>query len=368
LFADDPEGIKGIYNPERGFRLEVAINVSNGALMRDSSGFPDVTAYLERKMGKYKEENISLIQTSFCLTGAIGREITEDEFNIMGSFFSALREKGLKTILRFAYEKDSVEIKNSPSQQDTITHTQQLKKILRENKDVILLIQAGVTEAWGEGHYSLYELEKSEETMKTFLEQMQMPSVKYWKKTPVTEKFLKEHKMPYAPNYFRKKDGSKAARTVFDYLRDHLGYRLELSKFKTKKQWDTRKTNRIELSVVNRGFSTLVNDHPVYFVLIDASGHIAYRIRTRTDPQLWQPYRPNDKLKLPLTHTVKVDITMEAGSVDKGAYRIGLWIPDGSEQLMFDYRYAIRCANHDVEWWVSPDKKYGVNILTTISF
>ncbi|MDR1202988.1 MAG: DUF4832 domain-containing protein [Tannerellaceae bacterium] len=490
LFADDPEGINGINNPERGFRLEVAMNVSNGASMWNSSDFPDVTTYLEQQMEEYKEEKIALVQTYFYLTDAIGREITEDEFNRMESFFDTLRKKGLKAILRFAYETDNVAVKNGPTQQDIITHTQQLKKILRENQDVILVVQAGFIGAWGEWHSSFHGLEKSKETMKTILKQIcgmtpgdrmvqvRMPYIKnvlesssayldrvsyhddfivikkhpwskgmerggdaykqiteespysiidgelpwgkwstekdsnnnvntgwiidgletarrlyehhytslsaihnykehgakkkysmmYWKETPITEKFLKEHMMPYAPNYFRKMDGSKAERTVFDYIRDHLGYRLELQKFKTKKQWNTGKANRIELSLINRGFSTLFNDHPIYFVLIDASGHIAYRIRTQDDTWLWQPYRPNDKLKLPITHTIKADIIMERGSVEKGTYKIGLWIPDGAEHLMFDYRYAIRCANNDVEWWVSPDKKYGVNILTTIRF
>lgn len=489
LYADEPEGINGIYNPERGFRLEVALNVTTGASMWNSSDFPDITTYLEKQIEEYKEENISLVQSYFYLTDIIGREITEDEFNIMEAFFDTLRKKGLKAVLRFAYETgtDSVEVKTGPTQQDIITHTQQLKKILHQNRDVILVVQAGFVGAWGEWHHSFHGLEKSEETMKTILEhicgavpgdrmiQVRMPSIKnvlgdssvyldrvsyhddfivvkkhpwvegmekegsaykqiaedspysvidgelpwgewslekdsnnvntgwiidgletarrlfehhytslsaihnykeheakekysmmYWKETPVTEKFLKEFAMPYSPTYFRKKDGAKVERMVFDYIRDHLGYRLELQKFKTKKQWENGKANRVELSLINRGFSTIFNDHPVYFVLIDASGHIAYRIRTQDNTWLWQPYRPIDKLKLPLTHTIKADITMKDESVEKGTYKIGLWIPDGSEALMFDSRYAIRCANSDVEWWVSPDKKYGVNILTTI--
>jgi hypothetical protein len=485
LFADDPEGINGIYNPERGFCLEVALNVSTGALMWNPSGFSDVTAYLEEQLEEYKEENITLAQTCFYLTDAIGRKITEDEFKLMNSFFHTLRKKGLKAVLRFAYETDSTGLKNGPSQQDIITHTQQLKQILRKNRDVILVIQAGFIGARGEWSHSFYGLEKSGKTRQTILKhicdmtpgdrmvQVRTPSIKnmlnlssayldrvsfhtipnylpggggmeregdaykqiaaespysvisgelyrgewrenesarvntgriidgpetarrlfehhytslsaipddkaygakdkyaaaYWKETPVSEKFLKERLMPYAPNYFRKKNGAKVNRTVSDYIRDHLGYRLELQKFKTKKRWNIGQANRIELSLINRGFSTLFNDHPVYFVLINASGRIACRIRTQDNTGLWQPHRPHDKQKLPLTHIIKADITMKTGSVEKGAYRIGLWIPDGAEHLMFNYRYAIRCANNDVEWWVSPDKKYGVNILTTINF
>ena len=46
-----------------------------------------------------------------------------------------------------------------------------------------------------------------------------------------------------------------------------------------------------------------------------------------------------------------------------GMYRLGLWFPDGSARLQYDNRFAIRCANGDTQWWVSPDGKYGVNIL-----
>lgn len=489
LYADGPEGMNGFHNPERGFRLEVTLNVTNGASMWNSNEYPDASIYLKEQAEVYKTENISLVQSYFYLTDAIGRELTEKDFQYMETFFDTLREMGLKTILRFAYETSNVNVQRGPTENDIITHTKQLRKILRENRDVILVVQAGFIGAWGEWHHSYHGLEKSDTTKRTILEhicvmvpgdrmiQVRTPDIKnliepsspffdrisfhddfivarehpwdggiskgkpaykqiteespyslidgelpwgawsvekdsnnintgwmidgletalrlfehhytslsiihnykehsakekysmvYWKEIPVTEKFLKEHLMPYSPAYFRKKDGSKVERNVFDYIRDHLGYRLELQKFKTKAQWDTTKPNRIELSLINRGFSTIFNDHPIYFVLVDALGHIAYRIRTQDNTWLWQPYRPKDKLKLPLTHTIKADITIGKDNVEKGTYKIGLWIPDGAEHLMFDYRYAIRCANSDVEWWVSPDKKYGVNILGAISF
>ena len=49
-----------------------------------------------------------------------------------------------------------------------------------------------------------------------------------------------------------------------------------------------------------------------------------------------------------------------------GEYKLGLWIPDGSDRLKYNPRYAIRCANGNTTWWTSADGKYGVNILTTV--
>lgn len=34
--------------------------------------------------------------------------------------------------------------------------------------------------------------------------------------------------MPVSDCYFNRKDGSSVERNAFDYIRDHLGYRLEL--------------------------------------------------------------------------------------------------------------------------------------------
>ncbi len=489
LYADDPEGIHGLYNPERGFRLEVTLDVTHARSMWNPDQYPDITSYLEKQADEYASDNVSLVQSYFYLTGAIGRELTEEEFGTMNIFFDALRRMGKKAVLRFAYETDHMgRATSGPTLDDVAVHTKQLRTILRENKDVIAVIQAGFIGAWGEWHNSFHGLEKSEETKRTILQhicamtpndrmiQVRMPAYKnllhpdsgcyhrvsfhddliltdehpwnegmqegapsynqiveespylmvdgelpwgewsmqkdpdspnsgflvdglktarklflqhftslsivhnykeygapdkysmmYWKETPVTPGFLRKNRMPFSPAYFKTKDGKNVERNVFDYIRDHLGYRIELQKLKTKKQWDYTKKNRIELSLVNRGFSTLFNDHPVYFVLIDENGHVCQRIRTRTDVMEWQPYRPNDEFYTPLTHTIKADVQME-GMVEKGTYKLGLWIPDGSEELMFNSRFAIRCANSDVDWWISPDRKYGVNILTTVTF
>ena len=53
-------------------------------------------------------------------------------------------------------------------------------------------------------------------------------------------------------------------------------------------------------------------------------------------------------------------------AVSPGIYRLGLWLPDVSERLKYNPRYAIRCANGDVDWWISKDGRYGVNVLATI--
>jgi hypothetical protein len=46
-----------------------------------------------------------------------------------------------------------------------------------------------------------------------------------------------------------------------------------------------------------------------------------------------------------------------------GWYLVGLWLPDASESLRMDPRYAIRAANRDVPWWRDGRGRYGINVI-----
>lgn len=46
IYADDPAGMEGLYNPERGFRLEVALDVTEKNYVWAPEEYPDITSYL----------------------------------------------------------------------------------------------------------------------------------------------------------------------------------------------------------------------------------------------------------------------------------------------------------------------------------
>lgn len=135
-------------------------------------------------------------------------------------------------------------------------------------------------------------------------------SMMYWKETPISEEYLKEKHMPVSDGYFRKHDGSAAQRNAFEYVRDHLGYRLELQELQidTLKHTDNHILN-LSLTLINRGFSTLFNEHPVYFVLVDEHNQVK-EFLTNADTNSFQPYRPGDKTYTPLIHTIKGQVTL----------------------------------------------------------
>ncbi len=485
IYADDKDGTSGLRNPERGLRLEIAINVETWANEFDPESTQGITQRLENEARNYQSDSITLVQTYFYLTETIGRPLSERNFTAMQTYFDKLRGLGMKAVLRFAYERDFLgRAKSGPTLEDIRVHTAQLKPFLESNKDVIQVLQAGFIGAWGEWHHSFHGLEKSDDTKREILalicdmtppdrmiqtrmaryknlladtecykrlsfhddfiiikphiwdagmsegkpgyEQMksespyllidgELPwgswsvnkdpddpvggwiidglptarrlflqhytslsaihnykernttekfSMMYWKETPVTSDFLNENKMPVSDGYFRNNAGETVERNVFDYIRDHLGYRIELQQFSVPQK--LKKTgNNFHLTLVNRGFSTLYNEHPVYIVLLNQKNEVVHQQLTNTDVNKWQPHTPGDENYLPLVHTINAEIAIP-DSLPNGDYRIGLWIPDGSENLMYNPKYAIRCANGDVPWMITADGRYGVNILAEV--
>ena len=485
ICADDPHGTEGLYNPERGFRLEVAVDIARGCDVWEPKRNPGITDYLESEVQKYASDSVSLVQTYFYLHGYIGSALPKEAFRTMDTYFDKLRQLGMKAVLRFAYETEPMgTVSSGPTLEDMQVHIRQLTPYLEKNKDVIQVLQAGFIGAWGEWHSSKHHLENSTETQKRVLEmlcgmtpvhralQVRVPAYKnlldkdgecykrtsfhddfivvdphkwdgdmhegtpyfkqvvsegaylpvdgelpwgtwsmlkekgddngwivdgkktarqlflqhytslsaihnykergapdkysmmYWKETPVCESYLKANHMPVSDRYFEKRDGRMAERNVFDYIRDHLGYRLELQELQMNRV-PAEKGDQLELSLtlINRGFSTLFNEHPVYFVLIDAQNRVQ-EFLTEADVHQFQPYQPEDATYTPLVHTIQARIPCPA---DGSTYRLGLWIPDGSPRLKYQSRFAIRCANGDMPWWVSCDGHYGVNILTSLT-
>lgn len=487
ICVDDVNGTDGLYNPERGFRLEVALDVANKNYLWNPAAFPDITSYLEQESKNYASDSVSLVQTYFYLTDLVGKDLSAEDFKTMDVFFNKLRELGKKVVLRFAYETAFMgRASKGPTETDVLRHAQQLKPFLETNKDVIQVVQAGMIGAWGEWHSSVHGLEGSDLTKQNILKavcnmtpqgryiQVRVPGYKnllkenierynrlsfhddfivikkhqwdggmsegtkaynqilaespflpvdgelpwgswsmnedpdspeagwiidglqtarrlflqhytslsvihnykekgtkdkysmmYWKETPITEEFLSQNKMPVSNGYFQKKDGTKVERNAFEYIRDHLGYRIELQEMNFPLTLSRTVENDIEISLINRGFSTLFNEHPVYLVLINKQNEVCSSFLTNVDVNDWQPYLPTDSTCTPLIHKITAKWKLDT-RLPSGDYKIGLWIPDGSEKLMLNARYALRCANGDIEWWVSPDSKYGVNILTSV--
>ncbi len=190
-------------------------------------------------------------------------------------------------------------------------------------------------------------------------------SIDDWIRTPITAEQLAEKKLPVSDGYFKDADGSDVPRTVFEYVTDHLGYRLEMQKAIFPAVMMAGSVLTIDAELINRGFSAIHNPLPVHFVLIDTEGKVFEFPINDADPAKWQPFQPGDEDYKPLTHkiSIKEHLPLE---IKAGWYQVGLWLPDAYDSLRLDPRYAIRFANRDIPWWADIDGNYGINIIGVI--
>lgn len=187
-------------------------------------------------------------------------------------------------------------------------------------------------------------------------------SMDAWKTQAVSRVMVESAKMPLSDGYFESTNGSSVTRSAFAYIRDHLGYRVELVSAVLPKSITTSNALDLELRLYNRGFSSPVNSRPVWLVLLDQKNRVCAEWPTGVDARSWQPWTPADTQYGVNLHRVKASVNLPAFT-QPGPYRLALWLPDNSETLHHDARFAVRCANRDAPWLVTPDQRYGVNLL-----
>lgn len=189
-------------------------------------------------------------------------------------------------------------------------------------------------------------------------------SFEKWMKTPLGAEHVRRKNLPLSDGYFFDANDHEVPRNVFEYIRDHLGYRLELQTAAFPRRIRAGQPLKIGASLINRGFATLYNPRPALFVLIAPDGRIV-EMPTGADPRRWQPTDPGDALHRPIPHELTAERILPR-DMSPGVYRLGLWLPDGSASLRQRAAYAIRLANRDVPWWTLDHDRYGINVLGEI--
>ena len=175
-------------------------------------------------------------------------------------------------------------------------------------------------------HYSAFDITQNNEL-----------NIRHWKNYKVYPQKLDSLGILYDMEYFQGKDGNVLSRSAYDFIRDHLGYRLNLvsSLFE-------RHDNSLFYSIrlKNTGFATVVNPHPVYLVFINEEGGIALEIRlSNINPKDWQPYRIVSGKYETITHTMEGNVPV---SLMDGTYRVAIWMPDAQSSLVHHPTYDIK--------------------------
>ena len=139
-------------NPERGFYIQADSYAS-----APSSVPANLASYRingRNSPGNTYTAKISLLLRLFYLDTFVNAPISSNFLNSIQTDFDSIRAQGCKAVVRFAYNQDQTPPFAEPSKARILAHIEQLKPLLKQNSDVIAVLQQGFIGAWGEGYYS----------------------------------------------------------------------------------------------------------------------------------------------------------------------------------------------------------------------
>lgn len=151
-----------------------------------------------------------------------------------------------------------------------------------------------------------------------------------WKKFPVTPQMLEAYSIPFDRRYFK----NAPFRSAFEYIRDHLGYRLTLEKLELSADVAPGRKFTAKARVKNCGFAAPVNRREAYFVLIAPDGK-AMEFPSGFD---CRGLASESEREIAVSAIVPCD-------APAGPYRVALWLPDDSKSLRYRPEYAIAFAD-----------------------
>lgn len=133
-------------NPERGF-----YHYSSTGLVSATTSYNALSA---STLSTYRAQNITTVHRTFYLNQFTSSPISDAYLASMQSDFNAIRNAGLKVIIRFAYSKSETAAVLDATKDQIIAHINQVAPVISANKDVISAYQYGWIGCWGETYYS----------------------------------------------------------------------------------------------------------------------------------------------------------------------------------------------------------------------
>lgn len=208
-------------------------------------------------------------------------------------------------------------------------------------------------------------------------------AIQGWKTKLIEKSDLEEFGMPVSDRYFSDENGNDIPRTAYEYIRDHLGYRLELQSTKFKK---TSTSVLFNTKIINRGFAMPQNGRSIYFCLLNENNELINSYEADYDWRGWEPdgfavanenvdnleTEPIGESNFPLNQTKVGGIPLGTqnsnwfqssihpnyqgyehvlyGSFNMegmpaGRYKIGIILPDNSTELYDNPDFSVKFAN-----------------------
>lgn len=147
----------------KGYSIAVDFEPTTADFLNPERGFLGHGEYLDQFNDDFLEwrtsQNYRLIYAYGKLEDFRNRDISDEYLKNTRHSFELARKYGVKFVLRFAYNEERHSKDASLSW--VKRHIEQLTPVLRENADVIALVQAGFIGAWGEWHRSTNDLDNA---------------------------------------------------------------------------------------------------------------------------------------------------------------------------------------------------------------
>ncbi|MEG1887732.1 MAG: DUF4832 domain-containing protein, partial [Oscillospiraceae bacterium] len=150
-----------------------------------------------------------------------------------------------------------------------------------------------------------------------------------WKKNEVTEKWLNDNKITYSPNWFKNEKGEAIKRNPFEFIRDHLGYRLEAQGVKITGENKAGAGVNVQMTLINYGCSAAFNMNSG-FAILDENNKVVSSVGAG-DPSKWYSRSPSDysDSKL-LKHNMAAKMKLPSKS---GHYKIAFFMKNNLDDF-----------------------------------
>ena len=130
----------------------------------------------------------------------------------------------------------------------------------------------------------------------------------------ITQEWLQENKIVYDPAWFYEKNGGEVARNPLEFVRDHLGYKVQATDL-------TVEGNKVKLNLKNYGFAAAFTLESG-FAVIDGEGKVISTVKAG-NPDTWYSHDPeNWQSDEVLTHTVEAELQLP----ESGDYKIAFYL------------------------------------------
>lgn len=156
----------------------------------------------------------------------------------------------------------------------------------------------------------------------------------YWKNhvdMKITAEKLTEWGLPFTPNWFKNERGETVIRSVYDYLRDYLGYRLSVENLTVTGGECAGQTVSVDALLRNYGYAAPLTMTESGFAILDKDGNVVSTVAAG-DPKTWYATDPTDyENRALLDHTVGATLTLPETA---GTYRLAIYLRNSNGQAV----------------------------------